>query len=93
MTFQHVVDSEKLDAARAAGTATARYLTLDPAYWLDQAGLAGVRFLLLKSGGFVTNCVEADFEIAIFLEAWMDATPGAMLAIDALLRRRPGLPN
>jgi hypothetical protein len=93
MTFQNVVEAEKLETARLAGQAAARYMILDPAYWLDQAGMAGVRFMLLKSGGFVTNCVEADFEIAVFLEAWMDASPGAMVAIDAMLRRRTNFRN
>jgi hypothetical protein len=89
MAFKHVVDPSKLEAARAAGQAAARFLALDPAYWLEQAGLAGVQFVLLKKSGFVTNCLEADFETAVFLEGWMDASEGAMNAIDALLRRHP----
>jgi hypothetical protein len=89
MSFKHTVDPSKLEAARAAGQAAARFLSLDPSYWLEQAALAGVRFVLMEREGFVTNCLDADFETAIFLEGWMDASTGAMEAIDALLRRRP----
>ncbi|MCW2319057.1 hypothetical protein M2322_004626 [Rhodoblastus acidophilus] len=92
MSFKHVVEPAKLGAARVAGQAAARYLHLDPAYWIERAALAGVRFELVRSG-FVTNCLEADFETAVFLEGWMDATPGAMDAVTALLRRRTSMPH
>jgi len=92
MSFKHIVEPAQLEAARAAGQMTARYLHVDPSYWIERAALAGVRFEMLRSG-FVTNCIDADFETAVFLEGWMDASPGAMEAIDAMLRRNASRPN
>lgn len=90
MQFRPVVEPERLERARRSGLETARYLTLDPHFWIEQASLAGVRFQLLERRGFVTNCVDADFETAVFLEGWLDGTEGGAAAVERLLRERAG---
>lgn len=88
MTFRPTVEPRRLTLAREAGLQAARYLVFDPRYWIEQASLAGVRFELLERGGFVTNCVDADFEVAVFLEGWLDGTGGAASRVEHVLRGR-----
>lgn len=88
MTFQYTVDPDKIDKAQAAGELAAQYVNVDPQMWLEQAALAGVQFQLLENRGFVTNCIDADFETAVFLEAWLDNSENGLDAVEALLRAR-----
>lgn len=88
MTFQYSVDPDKIDKAHEAGVLASQYVHVDPQMWLEQAALAGIRFELLEKRGFVTNCIDADFETAVFLEAWLDNSENGIDAVEALLRAR-----
>jgi hypothetical protein len=88
MSERLLSDPERVAAAEAAGRATARYITPDPAGWIERAALAGMALATLDGGGFVSHYLDADFEEASFLDAWLQASPGAADAVERLLRTR-----
>jgi hypothetical protein len=83
-----VVDGEEADRARRAGEEAARYCPPDPRMWVERASMVGVTFLLVDPEGFAMSFLDANFEEATFLDAWLHATPGAAEAVEFLLRGR-----
>ncbi len=88
MIERHAIEPDRARAAEEAGRAAARYSAPDPVHWLARAGEAGVTFGLVSGGGFFSSFLDADFEEATFLDAWLHATPGAPAAVERLLRQR-----
>lgn len=83
-----LIPEELVQRAVAAGKETARYCEPDPAMWIEQAALAGVQLAVNSQGGIIANFIEADFEVATFLDAWLHACPKALKAVEQLLIRR-----
>jgi len=71
--------------------AAARFLAVDPVFWLERAGLAGL--IVSLSGQGLSICYsDSDVDEANFLTVWLHETPGAARAVAEVLRRR-GLPS
>jgi hypothetical protein len=83
-----LIDEEGAERARRAGAEAARYCPPDPRMWLDRAAMVGMSFILVEPKGFAASFLEANFEEATFLDAWLHATPGAADAVEWLLRGR-----
>lgn len=88
MAERFVFTKNDITEALAAGRQAAKFCEPDPLFWIDQAGLAGVELRLCKDTGLLMSCLDADFQKAAFLEAWLDATPWAKAAVMAVLRQR-----
>jgi hypothetical protein len=88
MSEEYVVDPEKVRKAEEAGRMAACYTTPDPLHWIERSAAAGVTFGLVEGGGFISCFLDADFEEASFLDAWLQATPGAAEAVENVLRER-----
>jgi hypothetical protein len=88
MVERDVIDPTELEAARGAGEAAARYCRIDPAFYVERAGMAGVQFVLTERHGFGTCFLDADMVEATFLDSWLNACAGAAAEVEALLRRR-----
>jgi hypothetical protein len=75
-------------AAKKAGQQTARYLPADPELWLRQCALAGIN--VVEHAGrllILYDRLGPDREPAEFLEAWLNATPGAVDAVRSMLKK------
>ncbi|MGL5116765.1 MAG: hypothetical protein ACRC7G_17735 [Beijerinckiaceae bacterium] len=83
-----MTDPESVRKAEEAGRMAAFYTTPDPLHWIERAAAAGVSFGLVEGGGFFACFLDADFEEASFLDAWLHATPGASDAVENVLRER-----
>ncbi len=83
-----LVPEESVQRAIKAGQEAAYYCEPDPSMWIEQAALAGVQLAVNSEGGIITNFIDADFEVATFLDAWLHASPNALKAVERLLRQR-----
>jgi hypothetical protein len=86
--------SKKYDPVSAA-YAAAQFMQPDPADWLERAGRAGMRCYVSESGGLCRMYVhgadlehDADQDQVVFLECWLNLSPGASEAVVALLKKR-----
>lgn len=72
--------------AQRAGETTARYLPADPALWLLHCSAAGIVVTWTNSGmSMLYDPLGPVREQAMFLEAWIHATPGGLEAVKALV--------
>lgn len=83
-----LIPEEKVQRAIKAGVEAARYCEPDAAMWIEQAALAGIQLAVHSEGGVVANFIDADFETATFLDAWLHESPRALKAVEKLLRKR-----
>jgi len=88
MTEKFLFTADDITEATAAGRLAARYCEPDPVFWIEEAGLAGVDLRLCRDTGLLMNCLDADFQKAAFLEAWLEAAPSAKRAVVTLLSRQ-----
>ena len=71
----------------AVAKAVARYLAVDPVFWLERAGLAGLT-VGLSGEELSISYNDSDVDEANFLTVWLHETPGAARAVTEVLRRR-----
>ncbi|MEM7621400.1 MAG: hypothetical protein AAF228_13315 [Pseudomonadota bacterium] len=83
-----LIPEELVQRAIKAGKETARYCEPDAGMWIEQAALAGIQLAVNDQGGIVTNFIDADFEVATFLDAWLHESPRALKAVEKLLKKR-----
>ena len=88
MIERELYSQTTLTSAEQAGQVAARYCEPDPVFWLEQAGLAGVQSFVDDEGHVINCMLEADGEVATFLDAWLLASPQAHRAVSDILNRR-----
>lgn len=88
MNERYVVEPSCVAEAEKAGRKAARYAHINPLDWIERSALAGVKFGLIDQGGFFSCFLDADFEEASFLDAWLHASSGAAEAVERILRQR-----
>jgi hypothetical protein len=81
-------DTDPAIVAKAA----ARFLAVDPAFWLERAGLAGL-VVSLSGEGIAIGYNDSDVDEANFLTVWLHESPGAARAVTELLRQRSRIRN
>ena len=73
-------------AAKRAGVATARYLPADPKLWLQHCAAAGIVVCANPKGlVLLYDQLGPDREQAVFLEEWLQSTPGGWNAVLSFL--------
>ena len=72
-----------------AAASAAQYIPPDPAFWIDQAALAGIR-LMVHKGRLITDYPRPATDEQQFLCIWLHFHPGGAGAVADLLIKRAG---
>jgi hypothetical protein len=88
MDEREVFPAKLIENAETAGAAAAQYCRIDPAFYVERCAMAGVQFVLTDDHGFGACFLDAEMVEASFLDAWLNASPGAADDVAALLEQR-----
>lgn len=74
--------ADPVQAARAVAT----YFPADPAVWIERAAMAGMLVTADDNGGLLFDwTTETDHGEVVFLNCWLNLTPGGHDAVRKLL--------